>query len=34
MLTMNEAGMEKTNIVNVLLKTDVCSRLPEMIAAL
>jgi len=34
MLTMNEAGMEKTNIVNVLLKTDVCARLPGMITAL
>ncbi len=34
MLTMEEKGMDKTNIVNVLLKTEVCTRLPGMIATL
>ncbi|MCK4502838.1 MAG: response regulator [Desulfuromonadales bacterium] len=34
MLTMQEEGMDKTNIVNVLVKTEVCTKLPGMIAAL
>ncbi len=34
MLTMQEEGMDKTNIVNVLVKTEVCSKLPAMIVAL
>jgi len=31
MLTMEEPGMEQTNIVAVLLKTDVCLKLPELL---
>jgi len=31
MLTMQEEGMDKTNIVAVMAKTEVCSTLPEMI---
>lgn len=31
MLTMQEEGMDKTNIVAVLAKTEVCSKLPGMI---
>ncbi len=34
MLTMQDKGMEKTNVVDVLLKTEVCTKLPEMIDAL
>ena len=31
MLTMQEQGMDKTNIAAVLAKTEICSKLPEMI---
>jgi CheY-like chemotaxis protein len=31
LLTMQEAGMEETNIRAVLIKTEVCTRLPELI---
>lgn len=31
LLTMEEPGMEQTNIVAVLLKTDVCLKLPDML---
>lgn len=31
LLTMEETGMEKTNIVAVLLKTDVCLKLPDLL---
>ena len=31
MLTMEEVGMEQTNIVATLLKTDVCLKLPGML---
>ena len=31
MLTMQEEGIEETNIVGVLAKTEVCNHLPEMI---
>ena len=34
LLTMHEAGMDKTNIRNVLVKTEVCTKLPEMIEQL
>jgi len=34
MLTMQEEGMDKTNIVGVLLKTEVFNELPDMIAKL
>lgn len=34
LLTMQEAGMENTNIQAVLLKTEVCSKLPEIIEKL
>lgn len=34
LLTMHEAGMENTNIQAVLLKTEVCSKLPEIIERL
>ncbi len=34
LLTMNEAGMEQTNIQAVLVKTEVCTKLPEIIEAL
>jgi CheY-like chemotaxis protein len=33
-LSTEEAGMEKTNIVDVLAKTEVCFKLPEMIERL
>ena len=31
LLTMDEAGMDKTNIKAVLVKTEVCNKLPELI---
>lgn len=31
LLTMEEPGMAQTNIVAVLLKTDVCLKLPDML---
>ncbi len=31
LLTMEEPGMERTNIVAVLLKTDVCLKLPDLL---
>jgi len=31
LLTMEEAGMKETNIKAVLVKTEVCNKLPEMI---
>lgn len=31
LLTMEEPGMEQTNIVAVLLKTDVCVKLPDLL---
>ncbi|WP_303720637.1 response regulator [Malonomonas rubra] len=31
MLSMEEPGMDQTNIVAVLLKTDVCLKLPDML---
>lgn len=31
LLTMEEVGMEQTNIVEVLLKTDVCMKLPDLL---
>ncbi len=31
MLTMQEKGMEQTNIKAVLAKTDVCLKLPDML---
>jgi DNA-binding NtrC family response regulator len=31
LLTMEEPGMEQTNIVAVLLKTDVCLKLPDIL---
>ncbi len=31
LLTMAEPGMEQTNIVAVLLKTDVCIKLPDLL---
>lgn len=31
LLTKEEEGMERANIVEVLLKTDVCLKLPELI---
>ena len=31
LLTMDEEGMGKTNIVAVLLKTEVCLKLPDML---
>lgn len=31
LLSMNEPGMEQANIVSVLLKTDVCLKLPDML---
>ncbi len=31
LLTKEEEGMERTNIVEVLLKTDVCLKLPDLI---
>jgi len=31
MLSMEEAGMEQTNIVATLLKTDVCVKLPNLL---
>lgn len=31
LLTMNEEGMDKTNIVAVLVKTDVCLKLPDLL---
>lgn len=34
MLTMQEEGMEQTNIMAVLAKTDVCLKLPEMLEEL
>ena len=34
LLTMHEAGMETTNIKQVLVKTEVCTKLPDMIDAL
>ena len=34
LLTMHEAGMESTNIRAVLLKTEVCNKLPEIIEKL
>ncbi len=29
LLTMREQGMERTNIINVLAKTDICLKLPD-----
>ena len=34
LLTMQEEGMEQTNIKQVLAKTDVCIKLPDLIAQL
>ena len=34
MLTMQEEGLDKTNVAAVLVKTDVCSKLPGMIEAI
>ena len=34
MLTMEEEGIDKTNVVAVLIKTEVCGRLPRMIEKL
>ncbi len=34
LLTMHEAGMENTNVRAVLLKTEVCHKLPEIIETL
>jgi CheY-like chemotaxis protein len=34
MLTMQEAGMDQTNITAVLAKTDVCLKLPDMLEKL
>ncbi|HEY5672754.1 MAG TPA: response regulator [Malonomonas sp.] len=34
LLTMHEAGMENTNVRAVLLKTEVCNKLPEIIEKL
>ena len=31
MLTMQEEGIDRTNIINVLAKTDVCLKLPEFL---
>lgn len=31
LLTMEEPGMEQTNIVAVLIKTDVCLKLPDLL---
>ena len=31
LLTMDEEGMEQTNIVAVLIKTDVCAKLPALL---
>ena len=34
MLTMREKGLEKTNVRNVLIKTEACMKLPEIIEKL
>lgn len=34
MLTMQDAGIEKTNIKGILLKTEVCDKLPDLIEQL
>jgi len=34
LLTIHEAGMEATNVKQVLAKTEVCTKLPEMIESL
>ncbi len=34
LLTMQDAGMETTNVKAVLVKTEVCTKLPEMIEGL
>ncbi len=34
LLTMQEKGMAQTNIINVLAKTDICTKLPDMMEEL